>query len=98
MGGVKAADVEISATGAQCDRTNTGYECVLEDGVNKPEILVFNYYKRGKVLLACSSSGELEVHGEEHSGDIPEQNWTKFYLPEDASTTSANIVIREDSC
>jgi len=95
VGGVKAADVEIEASGAQCDRTNTGYECVLEDGVNNPRLKVFNYFKRGKVLFACSA--ELVTHGEEHSGDTPEQNWTVFNLPENSSST-ANIVIREDSC
>ena len=75
-----------------------GYECVIEDGVNNPEIEVNNYYKANKVLLACNDSGELVEHGQQHSGEIPSQNWTKFYLPEDASTSTANIVIREDSC
>ena len=98
VGGLKAADVEIIGYGALCERTNTGYECVIEDGVNNPEIEVNNYYKANKVLLACNDSGELVEHGQQHSGEIPSQNWTKFYLPEDASTSTANIVIREDSC
>ena len=28
--GVRASDAEIEATGAQCDRTSTGYECILK--------------------------------------------------------------------
>ncbi len=95
VGGVKAADVEILATGAQCDRTNTGFECVLEEGANSPEIKVFNYFKKNRTLLACSDV--MEVHGQGHSGDTPEGNWTRFYLPEEATTT-ANIVIRLDNC
>lgn len=95
VGGVKAADVEIEASGAHCDRTNTGYECVIEAGALNPRITVFNYYKATKNLYACSSA--LTVHGQEHSGDIPTQNWTRFNLPSETNT-SANIVIREDSC
>ncbi|MEE4293211.1 MAG: type IV pilus modification protein PilV [Xanthomonadales bacterium] len=96
VGGVKAADVEIEATGAICDRTSLGFECVVIPDYNNPKIKVYNYFKRGKVLLACSN--ELAVQGEEHSGDNPDQNWTVFYLPEEVPSTTANIVIREDSC
>jgi hypothetical protein len=96
VGGVKAADVEIEASGAQCDRTSTGFECVVDPDYNNPKIKVYNYFKRGKVLMACSN--ELAVQGEEHSGEFPEQNWTVFYLPEELPSTTANIVIRQDSC
>jgi type IV pilus modification protein PilV len=98
VGGVKAADVEISADGASCDRTSLGYECFLQDGATKPQITVNNYFKQGKVLLACNDSGELVVQGQDHSGDNPGQNWVRFYLPTLSSTTTANIVIREGSC
>ena len=93
--GVKAADVEIVATDAQCDRTNTGYECVLEMFANNPRLTVSNYFKRNKVLVACGMG--LTINGTEHSGDIPGSNWTRFNLP-DEEFLDANIVIREDSC
>jgi hypothetical protein len=96
VGGVKAADVEIVATGAQCDRTLTGFECVIESGANNPRITVSNYFKRNKVLLACSEV--LEPNGTEHgSGDSIEQNWTRFNLPP-GTTPDATIIIKQDSC
>jgi hypothetical protein len=96
VGGVKATDAEISATNAQCDRTNLGYECVIESGAVNPRLTVSNYFKRGKVLLACSD--ELDPNGTEHSsGDSPANNWTRFNLPS-TGTLTAHIVIREDSC
>lgn len=96
VGGVKAADVEIVAVGAECDRTNLGFDCMLISGVNNPTFEVSNYFKSGKELFACSAI--MTVQGQEHSGDTPEQNWTRFYLPEGASTSEANIVIREGGC
>jgi hypothetical protein len=93
--GVKAADVEIEATDAQCDRTNTGYECVIETGANTPRLKVFNYFKQTRELYACSA--ELVVHGTEHSGDSIANSWTRFNLPYVGSTT-AHIVIKEGGC
>jgi len=92
--GVKAADVEIEATEAACDRTLTGFECVIEEGAKSPNLKVSNYYKFGKSLVACS---EMAVHGTYHDGTKPGLNWTLFRLPSDASTT-VSIVIKEDSC
>jgi len=95
VGGVKAADVEIDYTGASCDRTLTGYECVIWLGSTNPRIEVFNYAKTGKTLVACSTylnrvgSETVQANG---------RNWARFELPTDASTSVANIVIRENSC
>jgi hypothetical protein len=83
--------VEITATGAQCDRTNTGFECSLELGANSLRLTVSGYVKGVKVLLACSDV--MAVHGSVSDGN----NWTSFNLPE-TSTTGVDIVIREDSC
>jgi prepilin-type N-terminal cleavage/methylation domain-containing protein len=94
VGGVKAADVEISATGANCDRTNTGFECVLT-GANNPRLTVSMYYKRNKYLVACSSI--MSINGTDHSGDNPEDNWTRFNLP-GYQNFFANVVIKENSC
>ncbi len=89
--GVRASDVVIEATGAQCDRTNTGFECSLELGANSLRLTVSGYVKGVKVLLACSDV--MAVHGSVSDGN----NWTSFNLPE-TSTTGVDIVIREDSC
>jgi len=96
VGGVKAADVEIVASGAACDRTLTGYECVIESGASNPRLTVSNYFKRNKILVACSVI--LQPNGTEHSsGDSVEQNWTRFNLPS-GTTPDATIVIKEGSC
>jgi prepilin-type N-terminal cleavage/methylation domain-containing protein len=89
VSGLKAADIEISASEAQCDRTNIGFECVLESGASNPRLTITNYEKGTKSLVACSTV--LSVHGSEVSSG---NNWTRFNLPaEDYS--SANIVIYE---
>jgi len=89
VGGVKAADVEISASGAQCDRTNTGYECVLIIGANNPRLMVTNYDKNNKIILACSTV--LTLH------DQSANSWTRFDLP-NIVTPDADIVIAQDVC
>ncbi len=66
-----------------------------QEGVSNPRLKIYNYFKRNNDLFACSS--ELVTHGQEHSGDTPSQNWTRFNLPA-ASTTTADIVIRLGSC
>jgi len=91
VNGVRASDVEITATGAQCDRTNTGYECALEVGANSPRLTISNYDRNNRTLLGCSDV--LDIHGSEVSAN----NWTRFNLPL-ASISNGDIVIKEDSC
>jgi len=95
VGGVRASDVEIVATGAQCDRTNTGFECAIEANPNNPRLTVSGYFKQNKVLVACST---MTINGTEHSGDSPSQNWTRFDLPTGDNYVDINIVIKEGSC
>jgi type IV pilus modification protein PilV len=94
VAGVKAADVELAATGAACDRTNTGFECYLEEGASNPRLTVSNYFKRTRVLVACTDV--MTVNGTEHSGETAALNWTRFNLP--GESVIANIVIRENNC
>lgn len=91
VNGVKAADVEVTSTGAQCDRTNTGFECVIETGATSPRMTVSNYPKANKTLVACSDV--LSIHGSE----IGSNPWTRFNLPLE-STSVAHIVIKENYC
>ncbi|MEJ8567619.1 type IV pilus modification PilV family protein [Elongatibacter sediminis] len=95
VGGVKAADVEIEVSEAQCDRTSVGFECVVPTGANNPRIKVYNYFKRNKILVACSDT--LVIQGTNHSGSDPTQNWTRFTLPK-SDVSGADIVIKQDSC
>lgn len=90
--GMKAADVEIYGQDAQCDRTNTGFECVIEATANNPYIKVTNYVKANKVLLVCSE--ELQNREPYNEGG---RDWTRFRLPTGGSIT-VTIVIKENSC
>lgn len=91
VAGVQASDVEISASEAQCDRTNTGFECVVSAAANNPKLTVNNYQKNNVNLLGCSTM--LVTHGQEQSTN----SWTRFYLPS-VTTSNADIVIKKDSC
>lgn len=91
VGGVKASDVEISSIGAQCDRTNEGFYCVLETGADERSLTVTNYEKRNKILRACSEVLEIDVYTAGTGA------WTRFFLPNE-QTSNAHIVIREDTC
>jgi prepilin-type N-terminal cleavage/methylation domain-containing protein len=89
--GFKASDVEISSSGAQCNRTNTGYKCLLETGANNSRLTVTNYYKSNNVRLACSQVLELQ-------GSLTGANgWTRFDLPASESN-NADIVIKQNGC
>ena len=88
---LRAADVEISATGAQCDRTNTGYECILEIGAINPRLTVSNYNLDPKLILGCSLV--LNIQGNWNGAN----SWTRFDLP-NITTPNADIVIKEDNC
>jgi hypothetical protein len=94
VGGVKAADVEIDATGAVCDRTLTGFECNLIDGDANPRLRIYNYGKGAQIILGCSDV--LETHGVEHIS-LGGDNWTRFKLPL-TSMSGADIVLRAEGC
>jgi hypothetical protein len=95
VGGVRAADVEIEASGAACDRTNTGYACERELGAVNPILTISNYYKLDTVLVACSDG--LTVKGQEHISINGTGNWTRFGLPE-VSASNVTIVIKQNTC
>ena len=97
VSGLKAADVEILATGAQCDRTSTGFECVLEVDPFKPNLKVYNYDKAGKYIFACSNELVLNPP-REHSKDNGSGSWTNFDLDVEVSITNVSIVIKEGGC
>jgi hypothetical protein len=89
--GVKAADVEISATDAECDRTNTGFKCTLVVGFKSPRLTITNYIKADKLLVGCSDV--MKIHGSELGANA----FTRFNLPV-VITPSADIVVRQDNC
>ena len=91
IGGFKASDVEISYGGAQCNRTNTGFVCLVEIGANNPRLTVTNYYKSTANRVACSP--EMELQGSQTGAS----GWTRFNLPA-AATSNADIIIKLNDC
>jgi len=92
--GVKAADVEIEATGAVCNRTLTGFKCELIVGAINPRLKIFNYGKGRQIILGCSAV--LATHGVSHVS-IGGENWTRFNLPP-STTLGADIILRLETC
>jgi len=88
--GQKASDVVISSGDAECDRTNTGYECNLIVGSKDFILEVTNYDKANKRLVACSSVLVLKPPRE-----VGANSFTKFALPL-VTTPFADIVIVEE--
>lgn len=96
VSGLKAADVEIEANGAQCNRTNTGFECFVEFEANKPSLKVYNYDKAGKEVFACSIDLDLQPP-REHISLNNTGSWTNFSLAVPANVLT-DIVIKEGGC
>ena len=95
VGGVKAADVEITATGAQCDRTNTGFECYLEVGAINPRLTLTNFVTwQIKRSWHAVTSTVLDIHGSETNTN----RWARFNLPRMRRLPNADIILKEDSC
>jgi hypothetical protein len=90
VSGVRASDVEIEGIKADCDRTNTGFECYPHLGADSPQIKVYNYVKGVKFMLGCSDV--LGSRGGETGGNT----WSQFLLPL-VTTPFADIVIIEGS-
>jgi type IV pilus modification protein PilV len=96
VSGLKAADVEIEAMGASCERTNTGFDCVLIEGVTTATLKVYNYDKAGKYIYACSAElGQIKERA--HFKDNGKGSWTIFDILFYESVLT-DIVIKEGGC
>jgi len=89
VGGVRAADVELSFNEAQCGRTTTGYKCVVANVASNPTLTVSNYYKVNKNLYACSDLLSGTAYGDSS---------TTFDLPIGVELLTAEIVIEDTPC
>ncbi len=90
---VKASDVVIAASnGAACNRTLTGFECVVPVSGGSPRLTVSNYFKKNTTLVACSTT--LATNGVPHTGTTVADNYTRFDLPQTGDVTGRNIYIK----
>jgi len=96
--GVKASDVVIAFSGGTtaCNRTLTGFECVVPFSGSGPTLTVSNYFKNSNTtLVACSAT---LANGNPHTGTVVADNYTRFDLPQTGNITTANIYIKSGSC
>ena len=96
--GVKASDVVIAFSGGTtaCNRTLTGFECVVPFSGSGPTLTVSNYFKNSNTtLVACSAT---LPNGNPHTGTVVADNYTRFDLPQTGNITTANIYIKSGSC
>ena len=93
VGGVKASDVVIAASGGTtaCNRTLTGFQCVVPFSGSDPRLTVSNYFKKNTTLVACSTT---LTNGNLHTGTVVADNYTRFDLPQTGNILSANIYIK----
>jgi hypothetical protein len=89
VGGVRATDVEVSFSEAQCGRTPTGFKCVVANLASGPTLTVSNYFKTNKNLYACSDV---------LTGPPGDGSSTTFNLPVGEELLTAHIVIEDTPC
>jgi hypothetical protein len=76
VSGVRAADVGIAFQNAQCNRTATGFTCIVPNDSSQATLTVSGYHKANTTLYACSA--EMVILS---SQQAPNDNWTTFILP-----------------
>ena len=93
VGGVRAVDVQLTFSDAQCGKTPNGYRCVVPDLANNPQLTVYNYSKANRNLYACSDGAA----GLGIGADLHDPNSTTWLLPLQDKPT-ADIVIEDSPC
>jgi hypothetical protein len=90
---LKASDALIEADEAQCNRTSTGFVCLVPLGADAI-ITVSGYHKANTTLYACHFGDVLDPRA---SQQAPNDNWAVFGLPL-YNASDADIVIQSDPC
>ena len=95
--GLRATDIQIEGSGANCNRSPDGYVCEFSDSATDVTLKVYNYKKVNTILAACSANLSLLSSGTDANG----RGFTYFNL----STTPAldpaisyDISIQKDGC
>lgn len=97
VNGLKATDVQVVGTNANCNRSPNGYSCQFGALATGVELKVFGYKKQGLTLSACSSTLSRTSSGTDANG----RGFAFFLLsptPALDPAVSHNIWIQEGSC
>jgi type II secretory pathway pseudopilin PulG len=93
--GLKATDIQIEGTNANCNRLPEGYICEFSSAVPDVTLKIFNYKKQNLVLAACSVTLTKLSSGTDATG----RGFTYFSLSPALDTTiSHDISIQESGC
>jgi len=96
VNGVQAASVEIEVTDAFCNRTNTGFICLVPFGSTTASIKLSNYFKQNdNDISACQSDPSMpSIRGNDNNN----RPWTLFDLNNAVDTFTYQISIENGSC
>ena len=96
VGGVQASNVSVTNVNSQCQRTNTGYTCLVAPAAPGAAIRVTGYWKNNKVTVACS-----DTLGPGVETGISPNLVTEFSIDPAIATPDPagdNIIIRQNTC
>ena len=93
--GLRATDIQIVGTNANCNRLPDGYACEFSSSVSDVTLKIYNYKKQSLVLAACSATLSAVSSGTDATG----RGFTYFSLTASLDSSIAhNISIQEGSC
>ena len=97
VSGLRATDIQIEGTNANCNRLPDGYICEMSSGATDATIKVLGYKKQNTILAACSATLPRVSNGTDANG----RGFAYFRLsasPALDTTISHDISIRQDTC
>jgi len=93
--GLRATDIQIVGTNANCNRLPDGFACEFSSSVSDVTLKIYNYKKQSLVLAACSATLSQVSSGTDATG----RGFTYFSLTVALdSSVEHNISIQADAC
>ncbi len=93
--GLRATDIEIQGSNANCNRLPDGYACEFSSSASDITLKIYNYKKQNTVLAACSATLSQLSSGTDANG----RGFSYFSLSGALdSSVEHNIVIQADGC
>ena len=97
VNGLKASDISVEGSNANCNRTPNGYACEFSGTATPVTLKVYGYKKAGLTLAACSATMSQTSSGTDANG----RGFAIFDLypsPPLDGTVSHDISIQEGAC
>ena len=95
VAGLRATDIEIQGSNANCNRMPDGFACEFPSSASDITLKIYNYKKQNTVLAACSATLSQLSSGTDANG----RGFSYFSLSGALdSSVEHNIVIQADGC